>query len=88
MPKYLDHHAMPPMPPDKRIEMMQKIKAAIKSEKPDKFGVTIINVFTAPGEAWGYFDSPDAEAIVKSHEAIWGIKITLKDVVEVTPAVM
>jgi hypothetical protein len=78
---------MAPMPPEKRMAMMEQIKTAIESKKPDKFGVTMLNVFTAPGEAWGYFESPNAEAIVKSHEAIWGMKITLKDVTEVTPAV-
>jgi len=26
----------------------------IDSKKPDSFGVTQLNVFMAPGEAWGY----------------------------------
>lgn len=86
MPKFIDHHAMPPMSPEKQVAMMKQIKTAIESGKPDKFGVTMLNVFTAPGEAWGYSEAPNAEAIIKSHEAL-GVSMSLKDVVKVTPLV-
>ena len=84
MPKFLDHHPMPTMSPDKLKAMVAQIKSAIDSKKADKFGVTQLNVFLGSGEAWGYADAPNAEAVVKSHEAM-GIKITVKDVTQVSP---
>jgi hypothetical protein len=86
MAKFLDHHMMPTMPPEQRKAMLSQVKSMIDSKKPDSAGVTFLNVFMAPGEAWGYSEAPNAEAIVKSHEAM-GIKIKTSDVVEVTSAV-
>jgi len=86
MPKFIDHHAMPPMSPENQVAMMKQIKTAIESGKPDKFGVTMLNVFTAPGEAWGFSEAPNAEAIVKSHESM-GVIMSVNDVVKVTPLV-
>ena len=66
--------------------MVGQIKSAIDSKKPNSFGVTSLNVFMAPGEAWCYSDGPNAEAVVKSHEAM-GIKLAVKDVTQVSPVV-
>jgi ribosomal protein S11 len=84
MPKYIDYHSMPLMSPEQLKKLTGQIKSTIDSKKPDKFGVTQLNVFMASGEAWGYSDAPTAEAVVKAHAAI-GIKIGVKDVTEVTP---
>jgi hypothetical protein len=78
--KFLDHHTMPPMTPEQRNAMVSQVKSMIG--KPDSAGVIFLNVFMAPGEAWGYSEAPNAEAVVKSHEAM-GIKIKTSDVVEV-----
>ena len=86
MPKFIDHHSMPAMSPEQQKTMLKQIKSNIDSKKPDKFGVTFLNVFMGQGEAWGYNDAPNAEAVVKSHEAM-GFKITTKDVTQVTPIV-
>ena len=84
MTKFLDHHPMPPMSPEQGKAMAGKLKSAIDSKKPDSFGVTQLNVFMAPGEAWCYTDGPSAEAVVKHHEAM-GIKLAVKDVTQVSP---
>ena len=84
MAKFLDHHLMPAMSPEQIKVLTGQIKSTIDSKKPDKFGVTQLNVFLATGEAWGYCEAPNAEAVIKAHAAM-GIKITVKDVVEVTP---
>lgn len=86
MARYIDHHPMAPMSPEQGKAMAGMIKSAIDSKKPNNFGVTSLNVFMAPGEAWCYSDSPNAEAVVKSHEAI-GIKLAVKDVTQVSPVV-
>jgi hypothetical protein len=86
MAKFIDHHPMPPMSPEQLKAMTGKLKSAIDSKKPDKFGVTMINVFMGSGEAWGYSEAPNAGAVVKSHEAM-GIKIAVGDVKQVTPVV-
>ena len=86
MPKFLDHHAMPIMSPDQQKALMEKVRSAIDSKQPDKFGVKLLNVFMADGQAWGYEEAPDADAVVKNHETM-GIKITVKDVTQVTALV-
>ena len=86
MPKFIDHHTMAPMSPEKTKEMTQQIKTMINAKKADKFGVIMLNVFLAPGEAWGFTDAPNAEAVVKNHEAM-GIKISVSDVKQVSPVV-
>jgi len=86
MPKFLDHHNMPATSPEQRKVMLAQIKSMIDSKKPDSSGVIFLNVFMAPGEAWGYSEAPNAEAIVKSHEAM-GIKIKPGDIIEVTSVV-
>lgn len=82
MPKFLDHHIMPIMSAEQQKSMMEKVKSSIDSKQPDKFGVILLNVFMADGQAWGYEEAPNAEAIVKSHDAL-GVKISLKDITEV-----
>ena len=86
MARFLDHHPMPRMTTEQINKLTAQIKAAIDSKKPDSFGVTQINVFMAPGEAWGYSDAPNAGAVVKSHAAM-GIKISVTDVTQVSPVV-
>ncbi len=86
MPKYIDHHVMPPMSAKQMNALLDQLRADVKANKADKFGVTYINTYMAPGEAFGLSDAPNAEAVVKSHEAM-GIKLKASDVVEVTPLV-
>ena len=86
MAKFLDHHKMPQMSPEQSKAMVEQVKSMIDSKKPDKFGVTMLNVFMATGEAWGYSEAPNAEAVVKSHKEM-GIKLAVKDVKPVTPVV-
>ena len=86
MARFLDHHTMPQMSPEESKAMAAQVKSIIDLKKPDKFGVTILNVFMAPREAWGYSDAPNAEAVVKSHAAM-GIKLLVKDVTQVSPVV-
>ena len=78
MPKYLDHHPMGQMPP----AMVDQIKANLKAGKADKFGVKGLNVFAAKTEGWCLTDSPNADAVCKSHEAM-GIKLDMGHVSEV-----
>jgi hypothetical protein len=86
MAKFLDHHKMPPLSPEQSKAMLSQIKSMIESKKPDKAGVIYLNVFMSPGEAWGVSEAPNAESIVKSHEAM-GIKIKISDIVQVTSVV-
>lgn len=48
MPKFIDHHPMPAMPP----AMAKQIADQIKAGKADRFGVKGLNVFAGTGEAW------------------------------------
>ena len=86
MARFLDHHHMPPMSSEQLRKLTDQIKATIDSKKPDNFGVTQLNVFMGAGEACGYSDAPNAEAVVKSHASL-GIKITVNDVFQVSPVV-
>ncbi|MBI4330324.1 MAG: DUF4242 domain-containing protein [Chloroflexi bacterium] len=80
MPKFLDHHAkMPQMPP----EHMAQMKTNVQGKKADKFGVTPLNVIMGTnGEAWCLSEAPNAEAVIKAHEAV-GAKLSRSDIVEV-----
>jgi hypothetical protein len=86
MAKFLDHHKMPAMTAEQKKAKAAQFKSTIESKKPDAYGVTMLNVFLAEGESWGYNEAPNAEAIVKQHEAL-GVKIKASDVVQVTPVV-
>ena len=84
MPKFLDHHAMgPDLPPEAKAGIAEQIKAG----KADQFGVKGLNVFLATdGAAYCLSEAPDADAVVKSHEAL-GLPITRENVVEVESVV-
>jgi hypothetical protein len=86
MARFLDHHPLPNMSLEQMNEMTAKLRAIIQSQKADQFGVTVLNVFMADGQSWGYTDAPNSEAVVKNHEAM-GVKISVKDVIPVTPVV-
>ena len=82
MPTFLDHHAMPKMTPEMREAMAERIRGG----QPDENGARALNVYVADGEAYCLSDAPNAEAVLKAHEAA-GIAIRREDVVEVTPIV-
>ena len=84
MPKFLDHHKLPMMDPEKKTAFLEQIRSQVASHKADSNGVTILNVFMGDGQLWGYSDAPNAGSVVKSHEQM-GMKISAKDVTEVTP---
>lgn len=66
MPKFMDHHPMPQLPP----EAMQQMKAAAEAGQADPNGVTPLNIFVgANGTAFCYTEAPNAEAVIKSHAA-------------------
>ena len=80
MPKYIDYHAKAPqMSP----ELMKEAQKAMKSGKPDQFGVKAINGFMSKaGSSWCLTEAPNADAVCKSHESK-GMKIGKGDVHEV-----
>lgn len=80
MPKFLDHHpTMPAVTPAAAQEMAGRIREG----KPDEHGVTGLNVFMcANGEGYCLSEAPDADAVVKAHEAL-GFPLRREDVVEV-----
>ena len=84
MPKFMDFHPeMPEMPP----KVVEGAKAMLLAGEANQFGATGINVFFGTGgEAFCLSEAPDAEAVLKSHEAL-GIPLDAKHVVEVTPLV-
>jgi hypothetical protein len=84
MPKFIDHHAsMPGLTPETAVGVAERIQAG----EPDEFGVTGLNVFLGKnGTAYCLSDAPDADAVVKSHEAV-GFPLSREDVVEVDSVV-
>ncbi len=80
MQKFLDHHAtMPEVPPEAAREMASRIRAG----EPDEFGVRGLNVLIAKnGEGYCLSEAPDADAVVRAHEA-YGFPLAREDVVEV-----
>jgi hypothetical protein len=84
MPKFIDHHAMSPnLPP----ELQEGIAARLRAGEPDEFGVTGLNVFLgSDGTAFCLSEAPDADAVVKAHEAV-GFPLSRKEVVEVEAVV-
>jgi Protein of unknown function (DUF4242) len=84
MPKFIDHHAMSPnLPP----EMQEGIASRLRAGEPDEFGVTAVNVFLGKdGTAFCLSEAPDADAVVKAHEAA-GFPLDGSEVVEVRPVV-
>ena len=84
MPKFVDYHAsLPKMPPEAIKDMTSRVKAG----KADQFGVKPLNVFMGKdGRAYCLTEAPNAEAVVKSHQAN-GVPLDRHDVVEVTSLV-
>ena len=82
MPKYIDHHATMPMPP----EMVQVVMAKMKSGEKDDFGVIGLNAFVGEKETWCLTDAPNAEAVHKGHESM-GVNLGPGDVTEVNSIV-
>ena len=82
MPRFIDHHATMPMPP----EMAQALVAKMKSGQPDENGVIGINAFVGEKDTWCLTDAPNAEAVHKGHEAM-GVNLGPGDVAEVTALV-
>ena len=83
MPKFIDHHEMREMAP----EMAEGIAERIKAGQPDEYGVKGLNVFVGKdGTAYCLSEAPDADAVVKTHEA-FGLSLSRSDVVEVESVV-
>jgi Protein of unknown function (DUF4242) len=82
MPTFIDHHAMPEPSPEMREGMASRLRAGAA----DEHGVTGLNVYLAEGEAYCLTDAPDADAVVRSHEA-FGVDIRREDVKEVSPVI-
>ena len=79
MPKFIDHHTMADVAP----ELAEGIAGRIKAGEPDQFGVKGLNVFLGKnGTAFCLSEAPDADAVVKAHEAA-GFPISRDTVVEV-----
>ena len=83
MPKFIDHHEMRDVAP----EMAEGIAERIKAGRADEHGVKGLNVFLGKdGTAYCLSEAPDADAVVKAHEAV-GFTISRSDVVEVESVV-
>ena len=83
MPKFIDHHEMSDVAP----EMAAAIGERIKAGEADEHGVKGLNVFLGKdGTAFCLSEAPDAEAVVKAHEA-YGFSLDSADVVEVQSVV-
>ena len=78
MPKFVDHHATMPMPP----EMAEAVIAKMKSGEKDQFGVIGLNAFVGEKDTWCLTDAPNADAVHKGHESM-GINLGPGDVTEV-----
>lgn len=82
MPQFLDHH--PIAHAFLTEEAVEAIRTQIRAETPDDFGVKWLRAFgAANGEGYCLSEAPNAEAVVKSHEAL-GYLIETTDVIEVT----
>jgi len=86
---YLDYHApkadMTTEQKQQMTKIMDQVREMIIAEKKDEFGVKPVNVFKGVnGAAWCLTEAPNAQAVVKSHNAKGG-NITEKDIVEVHP---
>ena len=83
MPKFIDHHEMSNVAP----EMAAAIGERIKAGEADEHGVQGLNVFLGKdGTAFCLSEAPDAEAVVKAHQA-YGFSLDSADVVEVQSVV-
>ena len=85
MPQFFDQH--PVAHAALTEETVEAMRAQIKAEAPDEFGVKLLSTFVAiNGQGYCISEAPDAEAVVKSHEAK-GYLIDAVDVVEITSLV-
>ena len=83
MPKFIDHHEMSDVAP----EMAAAIGERITAGEADEHGVKGLNVFLGKdGTAFCFSEAPDAESVVKAHEA-YGFSLDSADVVEVQSVV-
>ena len=83
MPRFMDHHPMPKLPP----EAMQQMKAAIEACQADPNGVTPLNTFAGTdGSAFCYTQAASADAVIKSHAAM-GVTLERSQITEVTSLV-
>ena len=83
MLKFIDHHEMSEVAP----EMAAAIGERIKAGEADEHGVKGLNVYLGKdGTAFCLSEAPDAEAVVKAHEA-YGFSLASADVVEVQSVV-
>ena len=83
MPKFIDHHEMSDVAP----EMAAAIGERIKVGEADEHGVKGLNVFLGKdGTAFCLSEAPDAESVVKAHQA-YGFSLEAADVVEVQSVV-
>jgi hypothetical protein len=83
VPKFIDHHEMSEVAP----EMAAAIGERIKAGEADEHGVKGLNVYLGKdGTAFCLSEAPDAEAVVKAHEA-YGFSLASADVVEVQSVV-
>ena len=80
MPRFLDHHTMSGALPKEAVGM---IRSAVKAGKADQFGVKPIDVLIAQGETYCISEAPNAEAVIKSHNAI-GVELGKSNVKQVT----
>jgi hypothetical protein len=83
MPTFIDHHEMSDVAP----EMAAAIGDRIKAGEVDEHGVKGLNVFLGKdGSAFCLSEAPDAESVVKAHQA-YGFLLGSSDVVEVQSVV-
>jgi Nickel responsive protein SCO4226-like len=83
MPKFIDHHEMGAVAP----ELAEGIASRIEAGEVDEHGVKGLNVFLGKdGTAYCLSEAPDANAVVKAHEA-YGFALSRADVVEVESVV-
>jgi hypothetical protein len=83
MPKFIDHHEMRDVAP----ELAEGIAARIQTDEADEHGVKGLNVFLGKdGSAFCLSEAPDADAVVKAHEAV-GFPLSRSEVVEVESVV-
>ena len=79
MPTFLDHHAMPELSAAMKDAMAERIRSGWADEN----GARAVNVYVADGEAYCLSEAPNAEAVVKAHEAA-GVAVRREDVVDVS----
>ena len=83
MPTFIDHHEMSDVAP----EMAAAIGERIKAGEADDHGVKGLNVFLGKdGTAFCLSEAPDADAVVKAHQA-YGFSLDSANVVEVQSVV-